>query len=60
MKYLENLAKFNLLQNLHLYTQKCVWATNCRPFGEIGTNFSLQLSSRTKFAKIKVNRGLQQ
>ena len=27
-------------------------ATNLGPFGEIGANFSLQLSSRTRFDKI--------
>ena len=53
IKDLENLAKFNILQNLHLYTQKSAGATNFGPFGEIGANFSLQLSSRTEFAKIQ-------
>ena len=47
-----NLAEFNLLQNLHLCTQKSVCSTNYGPLGEIGANFSLQLSSRTQFAKI--------
>ena len=51
-KDLENLAEFKLLHNLHLCTQKCVCATNFGPLGEIGTNFSPQLSSRTQFAKI--------
>ena len=32
--------------------QKSVCATNFRSFGEIGAKFSLQLSSRTQFAKI--------
>ena len=41
----EILAEFNVLQNLHLCAQKSVCATNLRPFGEIGANFSLQLSS---------------
>ena len=49
-KYLENLAEFNLLQNLHLCTQKSVCSTNFGPLEEIGANFSLQLSSRTQFA----------
>ena len=52
MKDLENLAEFNLLQNLHLCTQKSVCATNFGPLGEIGANFSLQFSSRTQFTKI--------
>ena len=46
------MAEFNLLQNLHLCTQKSVCATNFGSLGEIGANFSLQLSSRTQFAKI--------
>ena len=45
--------EFNLLQNLHLYTQKSVCATSTRPFGEVGGNSPLQLSSRTQFAKIE-------
>ena len=52
IKDLENLAQLNLLQNLHLCTQKSVCATNFGPLGEISANFSLQLSSRTQFAKI--------
>ena len=52
IKDLENSAEFNLLQNLHLCTQKSVCATNLGPLGEIGANFSLQFSSRTQFAKI--------
>ena len=52
MKDLENWAEFNLLQNLHLCTQKSVCARNFEPLGEIGANFSLQLSSRTQLAKI--------
>ena len=46
------MAEFNLLQNLHLCTQKSVCATNFGSLGEIGANFSLQLSSRTQFAEI--------
>ena len=46
------MAEFNLLQNLHLCTQISVCATNFGSLGEIGANFSLQLSSRTQFAKI--------
>ena len=48
----EILAEFNVLQNLHLCAQKSVCATILGPFGEIGANFSLQLSSRTRFDKI--------
>ena len=44
--------EFNLLQNLHLCTQNSVCARNFGPLGEIGANFSLQLSSRTQLAKI--------
>ena len=43
----------SLLQNLYLYTQKSVCATSTRPFGEVGGNSPLQLSSRTHFAKIE-------
>ena len=53
IKNLENLTEFNLLQNLHLCTQKSVCATNFGPVVEIGANFSLQLSSRTQFSKSK-------
>ena len=52
-KTLRNLGRIHLLQNLHLYTQKSVCATNTRPFGEVGGNSHLQLSSRTHFAKIE-------
>ena len=52
IKDLENWAEFNLLQNLHLCTKKSVCARNFGPFGEIGANFSLQLSSQTQLAKI--------
>ena len=48
----EILAEFNVLQNLHLCAQKSVCATNLGHFGEFGANFSLQLSSRTRFVKI--------
>ena len=46
------MAECNVLQNLQLCTQKSVCATNLGPYGEIGANFSLQLSSRTRFDKI--------
>ena len=47
----ESLAIFDILQNLYLYVQKAVCATNFGPFGEIGANFSLQM----QFSKIKKN-----
>ena len=53
LKDLEISDEFNLLQNLHLYTQKSVCATSTGPFGEVGGNSPLQLSPRTHFAKIK-------
>ena len=53
IKKLRNKNEFNLLQNLHLFTQKSVCATGTRPFGEVGGNSPLQLSSRTHFAKIE-------
>ena len=53
IKDLEILDEFNLLQNLHLYTQKSVCATSTIPFGEVGGNSPLQLSSRTQFANIE-------
>ena len=52
MNDFEILAEFNVLQNLHLCAQKSVCATNLGPFGEIGTNFSLLLSSQTRFDKV--------
>ena len=53
LKCLKIQDEINLLQNLHLYTQKSVCATSTRPFGEVGGNSPLQLSSRTHFAKIE-------
>ena len=52
-KRLRNLGRILFLQNLRLYTQKSVCATSTIPFGEVGGNFPLQLSSRTHFAKIE-------
>ena len=52
-KTLRNLGKIHLMQNLHLYTHKSVFATSARSFGEVGGNSPLQLSSRTHFAKIE-------
>ena len=53
IKVLENLAEFNLLQNLHLCTHKSVCTTNFGSDGEIGAIFSLQISSQTQFARFK-------
>ena len=53
IKRLRNLGRIQFLQNLHLYSQKSVCATSTRPFGEVGGNSPLQLSSRTHFAKIE-------
>ena len=48
--------EFNLMQNLHLYTQKSVSATCIRPFGEVDGQSPLQLSSRSHFAKLKIKK----
>ena len=53
IKDYEILAEFRLSQNLHLCTQKSVYVTNFGPFGEIGANFPVQLSSRSHFANIE-------
>ena len=45
IKDLKILAKFRLSQILHLCTQKSVCPTNFGPFGEVGANFPVQLSS---------------
>ena len=47
------LDEFNLLQNLHLYTEKSIGATSTEPFGEVGGKFPLQLSSQTHFVKLE-------
>ena len=47
------MAEFRLSQILHICTQKSVWATNFRPFGEIGANFPVQLSLQSHFSKIE-------
>ena len=60
IKRLRNLGRINLLQNLHLYTQKSVCATSTRPFGDVGGNSLLQLSSRTQFAKIEDKKVIAQ
>ena len=52
-KRLRNLGRIQFIRIVHLYTQKSVSATSTRPFGEVGGNSSLQLSSRTHFAKIE-------
>ena len=59
IKDLEILAEFRLSQILHLCTQKSVCATNSGTFGEIGTNFPVQLSSWSHFANIE-NKKLSQ
>ena len=38
---------------IHLYKQKSVCATSVRPFGEVGGNSPLQLSSQTHIAEIE-------
>ena len=53
IKDLDILAEFRLSQILHLCTQNSVCATNFGPFGEIGANFPVQLSSRSQFANIE-------
>ena len=53
IKRLRNLGRIQFIVNLHLYTQESVCATSTRPFGEVGGNSPLQLSSRTHFAKIE-------
>ena len=40
-------------QRVHLCIGLTAASWNMEPFEEIGANFSLQLSSRTQFAKIK-------
>ena len=42
IKDLEILDEFNLFQNLHLNTQKSVFATSTRHLGEVGRMFPLQ------------------
>ena len=53
IKNLEISAEFRLSQILHICTQKSVCAANIGPFGEIGANFPIQLSSQSHFAKIE-------
>ena len=53
IQYLEIKDEFNLLQSLHLYTQKSVCTTSTRPFVAVGGMSPLQLSSQTHFAKIE-------
>ena len=53
-KRLRNLGQIQFIANSSsIYTKKSVSATSIRPFGEVGGNLSLQLSSRTHFAKIE-------
>ena len=53
MKKLRNLGRIQFIANLHLYMQKSFSATRTRPFGKVGGNSPLHLSSRTHFAKIE-------
>ena len=53
IKRLRNLGLIQFVANLHLYTQKSVCATSTRPFGEVGGNSPLRLSSQTHFSKIE-------
>ena len=41
---------------MHLCTGLTAASWIMDPFGEIGTNFSLQLSTRTQFAKISIKK----
>ena len=53
-KRLRNLGRIQFIaKSSSIYTQKSVCATSTRPFGEVGGNSPLQLSSRTQFAKIE-------
>ena len=59
IKDLETQDEFNILQNLHLYTQKSVCATSTRPFGEVGGMSPLQLSSEHILPKLKIKKLLR-
>ena len=52
IKKLRNLGQIHFIAKSSS-TQKSVCATSTRPFGEVGGNSPLQLSSRTHFAKIE-------
>ena len=39
-------------QRVHLYAELIAASMTLEPLGEVGANFSLQLSSRTQFTKI--------
>ena len=41
LKIQSNSTEFDLLQNLHLCTEKSVCATSLGPFGDVGANFLL-------------------
>ena len=53
IKKLRNLGRIQFITKSLSFTQKSVCATCTRPFGEVGGNSPLQLSSRTPFAKIE-------
>ena len=46
------------LQNLHLCTAVIASSWMLKHIGEVGANFSLQLSSRTRFAKINSKKAI--
>ena len=48
-----SLKSDQLAVGFSMCTQKSVCATNVGPFGEIGANFPVQLSSRSHFANIE-------
>ena len=50
------LVKGGIMQNLHICTHKYVCLTNFGLLGKVGVIFSLQLTSRTQFAKIKTKK----
>ena len=50
------MAEFNLLQNLHLCTQKSVCAINFESFGEIGASFSLDLQREHSLLKLIIKK----
>ena len=52
-KRLRNLGQIQFIAKSSFNTQKSVCATSTRPFGEVGGNSPLQLSSRTHFAKVE-------
>ena len=53
IKRLRNLGQIQFIAKSSSIYTKPVCATSTRPFGEVGGNSPLQLSSRTHFAKIE-------